>query len=111
MPHKHYEAAVIESAISKSEEKGGIDFNGCPADESTVRRWIAQFNECGTRAAGWLLSMLFDVYGLHVSTLELKDRSLLKQLARLVRDAPVPEAGGVIGRVNIILTRHNSGFL
>jgi hypothetical protein len=111
MPYKHYGAAVVEAAIAKFEENGGLRFNECPADESTVRRWVAQVNERGARAAGWLLSLLFDVYDLHVSALELQNRSLLKQLARLAREIQIPETSGVIGRVNVILTRYNSGFL
>jgi hypothetical protein len=111
IPYKHYEAAVIESAISKVEAEGRIRLGDCPAAGSTVWRWVNQFEERGALAVGCLLAILYTVYGLHISALELQDRSLLKQLARLTREIPIPEAGGVIGRVNVILTRYNSGYL
>jgi len=111
MPYKHYEAAVIEAAILKVEEEGRLRLIDCPAAGSTVWRWVNQFEERGALAVGCLLAILYTVYGLHISALELVDQGLLKQLARLAREFPVPDACGVIGRVNIILTRHNSGFL
>ena len=111
MPHKHYGVAVIEAAISEVEEDGGLRLSGCPADESTIRRWANQFKERGAQAVGWLLSILCSVYERHISTLELQNRSLLKQLARLACEIQVPKTSGAIGRVNIILTRHNLGFL
>jgi len=111
MPHKHYEAAVIESAISKVEEEGRIRLGDCPAAGSTVWRWVNQFEERGALAVGCLLAILYTVYGLHISALELVDRGLLKQLSRLARKFPNPGTGGIIGGVNVILTRHNSGFL
>jgi hypothetical protein len=111
MPYKHYEAAVIEAAISKVEEEGGLRLNESPADDSTIRRWVKEFKERGALAAGRLLSILYAVYERHISALEIQNLSLMKQLARLMREMPAPETGGVIGRVNIILTRYNSGFL
>ena len=111
MPYKHYEAAVIESAISKVEEEGRIRLGDCPAAGSTVWRWVNQFEERGALAVWCLLAILYTVYGLHISALELIDQGLLKKLVRLARKFPVPDTCGVIGRVNTILTRHNSGFL
>jgi hypothetical protein len=109
MPHKHYEAAVIERAIKYSEDGEGL--SDCPADESTMRRWINQFKGRGALAVGWLLSALFTIYGRRISAMELQNRGLLKQLARLLREYPVPESGPIIGSANIILTMHNCGFL
>ena len=111
MPYKHYETAVIEAAILKVEEEGGLRLIDCPAAGSTVWRWVNQFEERGALAVGCLLAILYTVYGLHISALELVDQGLLKQLARLTRKFPNPGTGCVIGEVNIILTRHNSGFL
>jgi len=111
MPYKHYEAAVIEAAISKVEEEGGLRLIDCPAAGSTVWRWVNQFRERGALAVGWLLAILYTLYGEYLSALELVDQGLLKQLARLTRKFPDSGTGGIIGRVNIILTRHNSGFL
>jgi len=111
MPYKHYEAAVIESAILEVEENGSLGLNSCPADDSTVRRWVNQFQERGARAVGWLLGIIYTLYGEYLSTLELVDKGLLKQLARLARKFAAPGTGSIIGRVNVILTRHNSGFL
>ena len=111
MPYKHYEAAVIEAAVAKVEEEGGIRLADCPAAGSTVWRWVSQFRKRGALAVGWLLAILYTFYGEYLSALELQDKGLLKQLARLARKFPVPGFGGIIGRVNVILTRHNSGFL
>jgi len=111
MPYKHYEAAVIEAAISKAEEEGSIRLIDCPAAGSTVWRWVNQFRERGALAVGWLLSILYTLYGEYLSALELADQGLLKQLARLARKFQSPVTGGIIGRVNVILTRNNSGFL
>jgi hypothetical protein len=111
MPYKHYEAAVIESAISRVEEEGGIRLIDCPAAGSTVWRWVSQFRERGALAVGWLLAILYTLYGEHQSALELVDQGLLKQLARLARKFPFPGSGSIIGRVNVILTRLGSGFL
>ncbi|MCL1855804.1 MAG: DUF6431 domain-containing protein [Clostridia bacterium] len=111
MPYKHFEAAVIEAAIWEVEEKGDLGLSSCPADESTIRRWIHQFGERGAQAVGWLLSILYAVYDERIGALELQNKGLLKQLARLAREIPAPETDGTISRVNIILTSHNAGFL
>ena len=111
MPQKHYEGAVIEAAISKAEEEESLRLNESPADDSTVRRWINEFKERGARAVGWLRSKLFIAYGVHISTLEMQSKKLLKQLASLALKLHALGSGGVIGSVNIILTRYNAGFL
>ena len=111
LPHKHYEAAVIEAAVSEIEENGSMELNSCHADDSTIRRWYNQFKERGVRAAGWLLSILFDVYGKHISTVELQCKGLLRQLSHLLLAFQTPGTGGIFGRVNITLTKYNSGFL
>ena len=110
MPYKHYMADVIEATISASEE-GCLGLSSCPADESTIRRWSNQFKERGALAIGWFLSILFAVYGQHVSILEQQNMSLYKRLAYLMLKMPVPKFGGLIGRANFVLTRHNCGFL
>jgi len=110
MPYKHYMGAVIEAVLIASEENDqGSSF--CPADDSTMQRWVNQFRERGARAAGWLLSILFMVYGQFISALDQQNMSLLKRLAYLTQQFPVSETGVIIGRVNIILTRHGRGFL
>jgi hypothetical protein len=111
MPYKHYESAVIEAALTKAEAEGGVPLADCPAAGSTVWRWVNQFRERGTRAVGIMLAILYTVYGEYLSALELQDKGLLKQLARLTRAFPNPGTGGIIGRVNIILTRYDAGFL
>jgi len=110
MPYKHYKSAVIETAIKESEE-GCLGLSSCPADESTIRRWANQFKVRGAMAVGWLLAILFVVYGRHINILEQQNLSLSKRLAYLMRQMPVPEFGGLISRVNYVLTRHNYGFL
>jgi len=111
MPHKHYEASVIEAEIERCERGGSPRSSGCQADESTVRSWVSQFRERGAHAVGWLTSTLLDVYERHISAVETLNKGLLDQLRRLAREFPVPADGSVIGNVNIILTRYNHGFL
>ena len=112
MPYKHYEAAVIESVIMESEAGRNVEMlSDCAADASTMRRWIRQFKERGALAVGWLISLLFTVYEWHISILELQNKELLKQLAQLLQAYSVPASGTIIGKVNIILTRYNCGFL
>jgi hypothetical protein len=110
MPYKHYMGEVIEAVIMVQEE-GGQSLSDCHADETTIRRWHNQFKERGMLAAGWLLALLFNVYGCFVSVLEQQNMGPLKRLAYLVQQIPAPETSGVIGRVNIVITRHNCGFL
>ena len=112
MPHKHYKAEVIEAVIADSEV--GVNFENFgdhAADISTMRRWVRQFKVRGVQAVGWLTSVLLTVYELHICSLELRCRTLLKQLARLLREYPSPKSGGVIGSANIILTTRSCGFL
>jgi len=111
MPHKHYEGMVIETAISDREEKGKRSISSCPADESTIWQWVKQFKERGACAVGWLLSKLIALYDKHISILALKNKELLKQLARLVEEFPIVGTGGIIGNANVILTMYNCGFL
>ena len=112
MSHKHFKTEVIESVIAASEDAQVIEgLGGCAADVSTMRRWIRQFRERGAEAVGWLLSKLLAVNDHYVGSLELRNRTLLNQLARLLRGYQAPKNGGVIGRVNIILTTQNCGFL
>jgi len=111
MPYKHYETAVIESAILESEGKGILVMSGCPADDSTVRRWLNQFKERGVSAAGRLCSVLYEVYRLYANAIEMRTKGALEQLTRLLQMFPFPKIGTVIGGVNIILTGYNCGFL
>jgi len=112
MPYKHYEAKVIESVIAASEKGANVEYlGGCAAEVSTMRRWVRQFKRRGAQAVGWLLSILSDLYNRHVSSLMLQNRTLLKQLARLLREFPKAKKVSVIGRTNIILTTRNCGFL
>ena len=93
------------------EAEGKEVLSDCPADDATMRRWVNQFKERGAQAVGWLLSVLFTLYDRHISAVELHNKSLLKQLALLLREFRIPENGGIIGRANIILTMYNYGFL
>ena len=114
MPYKHYETEVIEGVIAESERGVNVEKSGgCAADASTMRRWVRQFKVRGAQAAGRLLSLLLDLYDRHVSMLKLQNRTLLKQLARLLREfpQPLPKNGSVIGKANSILTSKNCGFL
>jgi hypothetical protein len=63
------------------------------------------------RAVGWLISSLVTVYERHISFLEIRHRSLLDQLSRLMREYALPENGRIISRANIILTMQDHGFL
>lgn len=112
MPYKQYKASVIESVIAATESGVLVErIDGCAADFSTMRYWVRQFRERGAQAVGQLLSILLTLYDRHVSLLKLQRKGLLKQLARLLREYPVLENGGIIGRVNVVLTTQNCGFL
>jgi len=112
MPHKHYKSEVIERVIAESEKGEVIEhLGGCAADVSTMRRWVRQFRERGAWAVGWMVSTLLTAYEIHISTLKLQNMTLLKQLTRLLREYPASRGGGVIGKVNIVLTTRNCGFL
>jgi hypothetical protein len=112
MPYKHYKAEVIQSVIAEHENERNIEYlDGYATDISTMRRWVKQFNERGERAVGWLISILLSLYNCQISMIKLQNKTLLKQLARLLREFRLPDSGGIIGRVNVILTTQNCGFL
>lgn len=112
MPHKHYKAEVIEAVIAEYESGRNIEHMvGCSADISTMRRWVRQFGERCPQAIGWLLSILLSLYNRRISLIKLQNMSLLKLLARLLYEFNLPKTSGIIGRVNIILTTQNCGFL
>jgi len=112
MPYKHYKTVVIESVIAEYENGYNIeDLDGCAADISTMRRWVRQFKERGALAVGWLLSILLSLYNQRISLLKLQNKAILKQLARLLCEFQLPKTNSIIGRVNIILTTQNCGFL
>ena len=112
MPYKRYIAYVIENVITEFENGEKIDnIGGCTADIATMQGWIRQFEERGTSAVGWLISILFNLCERHISLLAFHNRTLLKQLARLLLEFSLPKTGKIIGRANIILTTQNCGFL
>ena len=112
MPYKHYRTEVIERVIAESENGVAVEhLGGYSADVSTMRRWISQFKERGARGVGWLISILATLFEVHIASLKLQGRTLLKQLSRLLSEYPSLGGSGVIGKVNIILTTQNRGFL
>jgi len=112
MPYKHYKAEVVEKVIAAHGKGENVErLDGCAADISTMRRWIGQFEKRGELAVGWLISILLSVYERHVTLLELQNKTLLKQLARLLREFPAIKTDSIIGKANIILTTQNCGFL
>jgi len=112
MPYKHYKAEVIEMVIVEFEKGKKVEhLDGCAAEASTMRRWVKQFSERGAQAVGWLLSTLRTVFEQHISALKLRNKTILEQLARLLKAYSFPKSGSIIGRVNIILTTQNCGFL
>ena len=112
LPYKHYKAVIIESVITEYENGNNVEYlAGYTADASTMRRWVKQFKERGARSVGWLLSVLLLLYNRRISLLKLQNMTLLKQLALLIYEFQLPKTGGIIGRVNIILTTQNCGFL
>jgi len=111
MPHKHYMTEVIEAVVAESENGRIIErFDGCAADVSTMRRWVRQFKTRGAAAVGWLLSALFELYNRHLNAIKLQNKKLLELLTRLLQEFTIP-GGSLFGRVNIILTTRNCGFL
>jgi hypothetical protein len=110
MPYKQYGAEVIEAAL-EHEETGGMASSDCPASDTTIRRWVRQFGERGAQAAGWLLSILYGIYGQHVSAIEQQGEGQLNRLGRRARRLLPASGRGAIDRANIILTKHNHGYL
>ena len=112
MPYKHYRAEVVEKVIAAHGNGENLErLGGCAADISTMRRWIGQFEKRGELAAGWLISILLSVHERHITLLELQNKTILKQLARLLREFPAIKTDSIIGKANIILTTQNCGFL
>ena len=109
-PYKQYEAEVIEKAI-KEHERGTLKRSDCPANESTINRWAREFSERGSRAVGCMLSLLYNIYNMHISVIQTQKEGLMTQLDRLTQRLLGNNAGTVIGRANIILTRYNNGFV
>jgi len=109
-PYKQYETEVIEAVLT-AVENGEIKRSDCPANESTITRWKAEFAERGARAVGSLRSILYNIYTQHINMIELKKERLMKQLDRLTEMLLGSRRGLVMGRTNIILTRYNSGYL
>jgi len=109
-PNKQYEAEVIEEAI-KAQEAGELKRSDCPANETTIRRWVREFREGGSVAVGWLQSIIYNIYNEHISVVETKKEGLMTQLERLTGRLLGNRVGSVIGRANIILTKYNHGFL
>jgi len=110
-PYKQYSAEVVEGVIMEYETCGDIKTSSCPASDSTIYRWVKQFKEHGARAVGWLLSILYTVYGQYISVIKVQQEGLLKQLARLTQRLLTCSTRGIIGRANIILTKYNQGFI
>jgi len=111
MPYKQYGTEVVEAAISEYETLSGIKSSGCPADDSTIYRWIKQFKERGTLAVGWMLSMLYSIYNQHIGAIKLQKERLLKQLDRLTQMLLPIKTDKIIGRTNIVLTNHHCGYI
>ena len=112
MPYKHYKAEAIENVINAAEKGNNVEYLvGHAAEVSTMRRWVRQFKERGELAVGWLLSVLLSVYEQHITLLELQHKTLLKRLARLLREFPAIKTDSIIGKANIVLTTQNCGFL
>ena len=111
-PYKHYKAAVIEQVIEEAEAGGNVENSGgCAADASTMRRWVREFKERGEQAVDSLMSKLLTEHNEHIGLLDLQDMTLLQRLARVLREYPSHESGGIIGNANILLTTQNCGFL
>jgi hypothetical protein len=111
LPYRHYEAEVIEEALTCNEASGDLTLLESPVNNSTLYRWLRQFKERGTLAVGWLLSILYDIYDIAISIVKLAAESLINQLdylsLRLLGEVGVY----TLGRVNIVLSRHNRGFV
>ena len=110
-PYKQYEAEVIEAVLRAEEEGGGKRQSDCPANESTINRWKREFAERGARALGYMMSLVYNIYGEYISVIASQKEGLMKQLGRLTARLLGHERGLVIGRSNIILTRYNNGYL
>ena len=112
MPHKHYNAEVIEKVLATYENGDNVEkISDCAADASTMRRWINQFKARAVQAIGQLLSILLSLCERQISLLKLQEKALLKQLARILCEFALGKPDSIIGRANIILSSQNFGFL
>jgi hypothetical protein len=111
LPYRHYEAEVIEETLTDYEESGDISLLESPVNNSTLYRWLRQFKERGTLAVGWLLSILYDIYDIQISLVKQVAESLMSQLNYLSLRLLGSVGASILGRVNIILSRYNRGFV
>ncbi|WP_442957197.1 DUF6431 domain-containing protein [Petrocella sp. FN5] len=73
VPRKHYEVAVIEARLDKTS-------NDCPADDSTIRRWLVHFCQIKEQLEGMLRKLWSDKHSRHYPFLT--SSSLLKTIRR-----------------------------
>lgn len=73
VPRKHYEAKVIEAQLDCTRDD-------CPADDSTIRRWIGHFDRITKQLEGMLRKLWSDKHGRHYPLSASK--SLLKSIRR-----------------------------
>ncbi|MCL6479418.1 MAG: DUF6431 domain-containing protein [Peptococcaceae bacterium] len=110
-PYKHYSACDCEMILRDMN-------NGIPAEHveaaasiSTLRRWMAEFQEKGRQAAGALKSLLFRLYGKVVNEIELVGLKLFETLERILKEFPEIESNNlVIGDANIWFTSNMAGI-
>jgi hypothetical protein len=110
MPHKHYETNVIEDTVMDPEEDE-LFLVDCPAEDSTIRRWLGQWQKRGPRAVGWLQSLLFRMFGRQLGLLGWDEQNIRRQLKRLLKELGQPDARAIAGRTNRVLTAYGHGYL
>lgn len=83
----------------------------CPAEDSTIRRWLGQWQKRGPRAVGWLQSLLFRMFGRQLGLLGWDEQNIRRQLKRLLKELGQPDARAIAGRTNRVLTAYGHGYL
>lgn len=110
-PYKHYSACDIELALRDCEDGIPVEKVDATASVSTVRRWIAEFQERSRQAAGALRSLLYRLYEKTLNELELAGMKIFALLEYLISKFPEIESSHLaIGDTNLWVTNHMAGI-
>lgn len=109
-PYKHYSACDTEMALRDQEDSIPLEKIETAASISSLRRWVAEFEDRGRQAAGALRSILYRRYGRLINELEAASTKIFQMLERMLELLPEVESSHLaIGEANMWLTNHMAG--
>lgn len=110
-PYKHYSACDSEMFLRDIDNGIPVEQVETGASVSTLRRWVAEFQEKSHQATGALKALLFKLYNKAVNELELYGLKLFETLERILKEFPEIESNNlVIGDTNIWFTSNMAGM-